>query len=143
MFRLAPPPESGAVPGGFEVRRDDSSVQLTSTQDRRCFIRIDTDAPGLLITDLDPGCCFPAATALALECAIGLSDRLGCLSLTVRDIAAGGERQLQLARLRAILGAYGARRRWALQRIELVARDQKADLVAAFSPLPVVSPARR
>ncbi len=143
MSRTAPPPARGPVADRFAIRRDEYSLQLTSGQDRRGFIRIDTDAPGLVITDLDPGSCVPVEAALALECAIGLAGRLACSSLTVRDLAAGGDRQLQVARLLAILAAYAARRRWAVARTELVERGHKTDLTVAFSASQAVSPAAR
>ena len=134
MYRSEPTEEKRGGEPGFQVRRDDFSLQLWAEIDKFFFIRIDTDEEGLVITDLNPGALPHPLVAQALEWAIGLAGRSEACALTVRDIAPGADVDLREAGLRSILAHYAARRGVAMSGWELVGRRSKTDLAVRFSP---------
>ena len=133
MYRCDPQDENRGDYPGFQVRRDDYSLQLWARVDRLFFIRIDTDTPGLVISDLHPGGLPHALVVQALGYAIDHAGRSKACMLTVRDIAPNGDVDARAAGLHAILALYATRRRLALSSWELVARGARTDLAARFS----------
>jgi hypothetical protein len=117
---------------GLEVRYDDFSVQISSIHDRLFWIRVDLDAPGAEVTDLNAGAVGAELAAAGLDLALRAAGHGLVTTIHFRDIASTGETLDRLSSLRETIAILAERRNQTVYDLKPMLAKGKVYLIVTF-----------
>jgi hypothetical protein len=117
---------------GLELRYDEFSVQISSIHDRLFWIRVDRDAPGAEVTDLNAGSTAAGVAAAGLDLALRAAGHDRADNIRFRDIASTGETTNRLSGVRLIVNSLAERRSLAVSDFQTSLTNGKIYVLVTF-----------